>query len=51
MSGSARAERWIADLGLEPLPGESGWWRAADASARGVRLGTRTLARLVAADA
>jgi uncharacterized protein len=38
-SGAEQAERWIDELGLEPLPGESGWWRQADASALVVRVG------------
>ncbi|GAA2751180.1 cupin domain-containing protein [Amnibacterium kyonggiense] len=36
-TAAARAERWIAELGLEPLSGESGWWCRADESALPVR--------------
>lgn len=37
--GTERAKRWISELGLEPLPGESGWWAPAGASALSVDLG------------
>lgn len=41
--GTERAKRWIAELGLEPLAGESGWWAPAAASAVSVALGDREL--------
>lgn len=37
------SERWISGLGLEPLAGESGWWRLADASALEVGFGDARL--------
>jgi predicted cupin superfamily sugar epimerase len=36
---AGQGQRWIAELGLEPLAGESGWWRHAGASAVTVRVG------------
>lgn len=37
------AQQWIDELGLEPLPGESGWWAPASVSAATVRSGDRDL--------
>jgi predicted cupin superfamily sugar epimerase len=38
-----RAQHWIDALGLEPLPGESGWWAPVSTSAAVVRQGDREL--------
>jgi predicted cupin superfamily sugar epimerase len=37
------AQGWIEALGLEPLPGESGWWAPLSTSAASVRMGDRDL--------
>ncbi|GAA4741873.1 cupin domain-containing protein [Amnibacterium soli] len=37
------AQQWIDELGLQPLPGESGWWAPASASETAVRAGEREL--------
>ena len=34
-----QAKRWISALGLQPLPGESGWWAPAGSSELSVELG------------
>ena len=36
--GTDGAKRWISELGLEPLPGESGWWAPAGASVLSIDL-------------
>ncbi|RIX27840.1 cupin domain-containing protein [Amnibacterium setariae] len=37
------AQDWIDALGLEPLPGESGWWGPVSTSEASVAVGSRTL--------
>ena len=37
------AQQWIDALGLEPLPGESGWWAPASVSDAAVQQGDREL--------
>lgn len=37
------AQQWIEELGLEPLPGESGWWAPASVSEATVVSGGREL--------
>jgi predicted cupin superfamily sugar epimerase len=43
MNAAHAAQGWIDALGLEPLPGESGWWAPLSTSAALVRVGEREL--------
>lgn len=42
-NGNERATRWISELALEPLAGESGWWAPVGASEISVVLGDAEL--------